>query len=86
MIQYRPQKGSLKDSMKEIKEFITEDEMKMHIAREFNRIIPKIRYQDITIVDTVIYDDRIDWEDMHYVMIGERNCVGFCNYPKKKEY
>ena len=85
MIIYRPQRGSLSESMREARLFADEDSMKSHIVREFDGVID---FGDIVIVGGPVNDDRIEWRDTRCVCVkaipGERCetplCVGFCSF------
>jgi hypothetical protein len=86
---YRPQRGSLFDAMKEVKEFNDVDEMKKFIVNDWSNNIAE---EDIVIDEKVVNDDRIGWQDTRYVCakkIGQEEyahpqCIGYCAtvYPK----
>lgn len=91
---YRPHRSTLEDSMKEIQEFNSEDEMKINIVNSWHGLIS---VEDIIIDDENIFSDkRIGWEDSRYVLIkrcgkdnylemyGRGQVIGICanTYPK----
>lgn len=86
---YRPQRGSLCDAMKEVKEFDGIEDMKKFIVLDWSNNISE---EDIVIDEKVVNDERIGWGDTRAVCakkIGEEEydhpqCIGFCAtiYPK----
>lgn len=96
MIWYRPQKGSLKDAMKEAKSYHNEDEMKKAVAEYWNLNIGTrkrvLEPEDVVIGKESTNDNRVGWKDVHTVCItrlreedfikeyGRPQCVGFCAY------
>lgn len=90
MIKYRPQRGSLQDSMKEMKTFTSVDDMFDYIVNEWNTMIPienpLINKEDLLITAPVCSDDRIEWNETRYVCVkrlGDVNyavpqAIGYC--------
>ena len=93
MIIYRPHRGSLAEAMEEAKEFNNEQEMKEHIANQWDGYIS---VDDIVITDNPHNDDRIGWKDTRYVctkrfgeqdniaVYGVPQCIGMCATEYKK--
>lgn len=87
MIIYRPQKGSLQESLAEKKEFNDENEMKRYLEKEWNGFI---KFEDIVVYGDPVGDKRIGWKDVRYVCtnkFGEEDnlkkygfpqCIGYC--------
>lgn len=93
MIIYRPHRGSLKDALKEAKEFDSIDEMKQYIYNDWKKLYLELNYkdapfevEDILIDNESIEDKRCGWHDTRYVCIKrmwEENynipqCIGMC--------
>ena len=91
MIVYRPVRGSLKESMKEVKEFNNEEEMKKYIVKQWDN---SFSVEDMVITDTQIDDDRIGWGKVKHVctkrfgnqdniaLYGTVQCIGMCTEKK----
>lgn len=83
-IKYRPQRGSLKESIQETREFSSIAEMFTAIATESHGLVS---VTDLSIGDDIINDERIGWKESRMVCTkryGELRyetpqCVGFCN-------
>lgn len=76
MIIYRPHKGSLDASLKEAKEFNTEQEMKEHIFHEWESLYRDLGFSvcpfeisDIVIKNEAKNDNRCGWYDTRYVCV-----------------
>jgi len=71
MIVFRPHRETLKEAMKEVKCFDTEDELKEYICKEWQDMFGKnvISKKDVIIQDEAISDKRIGWIDSRYVCI-----------------
>lgn len=93
MIIYRPQRGSLSDTLKDASEFQTEEEMKQSIYEEWSNYYLEIGYKnspfeidDIVIGSETFDDERCGWHDARYVCVkrmGEEvyetpQCIGMC--------
>lgn len=94
MIRYRPSRSFLTDSMKEIKEFNTVDEMKDYIVEDYNKRwnYDTLKFEDILIDSQIYYDDRIDWKSQYVCVkrigneIYERPiCIGTCDMGKRRK-
>lgn len=84
MIKFRPHRGSLAESMNEMKIFNTKEDM-------FNEIVANwkgfISYEDLSISEDYEKDNRIDWKEIRYVYtkrIGNKlydipQCIGMCS-------
>ena len=66
MFRYRPQRGSLEDSMREAKEFITMDQMFDYIVN--TDPFHLLRKEDLSISENLGKDDRIDWSECRNVL------------------
>ena len=85
MVKYRPQRGTLADSMSEAREFLDLEEMKNTIAMESNG---NFSADDLFIIAEGIKDSRIGWENVWMVCTKryagntytyeEPLCIGFC--------
>ena len=77
MFKYRPHRGSLDESMKEAKEFITMDQMFDYIVKfDPLQILQK---EDLYISEDHGKDIRIDWKESRYVMAKR---YGKNDYPQ----
>ena len=87
MIKYRPQRGSLAESISESKEFNTLDEMYDYIISEWNNIGELISKEDIYISENFSKDNRTDWIENRYVCLNRLgtlrfetpSCIGMCS-------
>ena len=87
-ILYRPQRGGLSESMAEVRQFDSIDDMKKVMVENSIAVwgVPMYGIDDIVIGDNIGADDRIGWENTHYVCVkryGETiydtpQCVGYC--------
>lgn len=78
VMKYRPQRGSLKESMESVVEFSgSKVDLLKILRREFKDIIS----DDVT-VKPYIYDDRIGWDT--YIVLIKNNAIGFTNGPIDK--
>ena len=69
---YKPQRGSLRDSLAEAAVFCTELEMKAAIAKSYNEVFSQELFapQDVDINQTYTFDDqRIGWTNCHQVLL-----------------
>lgn len=66
MFKYRPHRGSLDESMKEAKEFITMDQMFDYIVK--TDPLHVLQKEDLYISKDHCKDTRIDWSETRYVM------------------
>ena len=66
MFKYRPQRGTLEDSMKEAKEFITMDQMFDYIVK--SDPLHLLQKEDLSISEDLGKDDRIDWAETRNVL------------------
>lgn len=95
---YRPQRGSLQDSMKEMKTFKTEDEMFFFIAQELNSMLPGPHLiidekEDLVIMDDVGPDERIGWSETRLVCAKRMGpvryetpqAIGYCCFINDKD-
>ena len=71
MIKYRPHRGGLQESMAEMQEFETVDEMKQFIADEYNKYPAggRITSDDVSWSEDHGLDPRIGWEHWRYVIL-----------------
>lgn len=84
MIKYRPQKGSLEDSMAEMKIFSSKEEMFASIVNDWSGFIS---YDDLSITKDFGRDSRINLKETRYVCtrrIGSAvydtpQCIGMCS-------
>lgn len=84
MIKYRPQKGSLEDSIAEMKVFSSKEEMFASIVNDWSGFIS---YDDLSITKDFGRDSRINWKETRYVCtrrIGNAvydtpQCIGMCS-------
>jgi hypothetical protein len=93
---FRPHRGSLKDAMKEVKEFDNEDEMKRYVVKQWDSYFD---ITDVVIMDDTHEDNRIGWKDARFVcmkrlgkkdfmdLYGAPQCVGMCatDYKDKRK-
>lgn len=56
MALYRPQRGTLKEAMKEVVEVANLDELKAHLKKEWNMNVEDVKIEYYT------YDERIKWD------------------------
>lgn len=85
---YRPQRGSLEDSMREavpIKDF---DALVAHLQKEHDRYpvatgLPRPSHENVEVRDYEIFDERIGW--ITYIVTIENNGWGFTNGPLEKK-
>lgn len=77
MIIYRPQRGTLEESMNQAIEFENEYEMKQHIVRDFKGFVSE---DDILLSDEVIEDDRVNWRDTRKVFISRYGDQVYTNH------
>ena len=72
---------SIYDSLDQIKEFETVEEMKKYLCNLPNRLI-KITVNDIEIDNERVYkDERLGWEDKRYVCLKKDDqtwVIGYC--------
>lgn len=88
MILFRPQRGALADSMKEVKRFNSFDEMKRFLVREYAHNFSE---SDVVVSGKPVYDSRINWKATRYVcvkkfagrdyikMYGCPQAIGYCS-------
>ncbi len=82
-VKYRPQRGSLEDSMKEEKEFNSIEEMFVYISELYDGMILP---DDLCISGESLIDNRTDWKETRYVCTkrfdGDEydtpQCIGMC--------
>lgn len=84
MIQYRPQRGGLAASMREMKTFFDWKEFLVHIAKEWDQAFPGNKIGDVfDDVEVKKYgtgiDERIGW-DTHIVTV-KGYVIGFTDGP-----
>lgn len=87
MIKYRPHRSTLREAMKEAKEFETVDEMYDYIVSNWNRDKELIAKENLSIGEKLGKDPRIDWKETRYVLINrigdeiydEPQCIGMCS-------
>ena len=85
MINYRPHRGSLVDSMDESQEFVSEIDMMKYIIKQWSNFLS---IESLSIDPKSMDDDRIGWHDSHYVCTSRMGddiyetpqCIGICNY------
>ncbi|ADO59641.2 hypothetical protein [Paenibacillus polymyxa] len=83
---YRPHKGSLEESMKQAKEFLSMREMKEYIVKDWNNLFD---IEDIVIKEDAHLDDRIGWNDVRLVTIkrlGEQDNMELYGCPQAIGY
>lgn len=70
MVWYRPHRGSLSDAMREAKQFLSVDEMKNAICRDFMEQygFPLVDACDITLSEPIGDDERVGWKNVQYVL------------------
>ena len=69
---YKPQRGSLRDSLVEAAIFCTESQMKAAVAKSYNEVFAQELFtpQNVEINQTYTFDDpRIGWTDCHQVLL-----------------
>lgn len=88
MVKYRPQRGSLSESVKNQREFNNLDEMCDHVLSIWNksdmRLIGK---DDMEISKDFGPDERVGWKETRYICIkrmGDQKydppqCIGYCS-------
>lgn len=78
MIIFRPQRGSLKEAMREVQEFESENDLQKHVANWWNSLgTSTVSEADVSFGKESIADYRIGWLDTRYVLLN--GCaVGFC--------
>lgn len=84
MIKFRPHKGSLAESMSEMKIFDSEEDMFNAIVADWNGTIS---YEDLSVTENLGKDNRIDWKETRHVcakQIGSEvydtpQCIGMCS-------
>ena len=85
-IKYRPVRGLLEDSMKEVHEFDTLQEMKEYIYKQEHE---GWDHGELFSIDQIIIEDpdgddnRIGWKNVRYVRTArygedKGGCIGFC--------
>ena len=86
-IKFRHHRGSLEESIKTLREFKTEEEMKQYISNEWGGAVKE---EDIVIDKDTGEDKRIGWKNTHYVCVNKINgidyikkygspqCIGMC--------
>lgn len=77
MIKYRPHRGGLSESMEEVVEIATKDNLVKILLKNYAPHITNITLDNVYI-RPYGYDDRIDW-DTHIVTIDGLGAVGFTN-------
>lgn len=87
---YRPQRGSLADAMKEVKEFTTVKGMFDYIVKQWTNACDRAPFGvDDLSIRYYCYDDRIDWET--YLICTDRmfkekydypQAIGFCTFKE----
>ena len=92
MIKYRPNRSSLAESIAEIKEFNSVDELKSYVIADWHRNFPMKFFtsDDIIIGDVQGNDGRFGWKNVRQVsvkrigsedyikMYGCPYCLGWC--------
>ena len=69
---YKPQRGSLRDSLVEAAIFCTESQMKAAVAKSYNEVFAQELFtpQNVEINQTYTFDDpRIGWTNCHQVLL-----------------
>lgn len=94
MIIYRPHRELLDEAMKHAVEFETVEDMKKYIVKQHTDEIfgEMVSYQDISLDNRVVNDNRIGWRDTRYVLASRFGadkgirCIGMCatDYDKKE--
>jgi hypothetical protein len=74
-MKFRPQRGSLKESMAEVVEVSTRAEL-LSVLRKLYAPVPVTRFE----IRYYCYDARIDWET-YLVTIPENVAVGYTDGP-----
>ena len=79
---YKPQRGSLRDSLAEAAVFCSEEQLKAAVAQSYNEVFAQafLTPQHIEINRTYAFDDsRIGWTNCHQVLLkvnGNSYAVG----------
>ena len=94
MVAYRPHRGALVDSLKEMKIFNTSEEMMEYIEKNNsqlldylsgfkNKLIPLHENKRLSIDDKVRFDERCGWNTRYVLSYG--NCIGMCDLDYKEK-
>lgn len=68
MLIYRPHRSSLAEAMKKARTFNSFEDIKNYVANEWNNLWGyQILNPDDIVLDEEFHDDRIGWEDVHYL-------------------
>jgi hypothetical protein len=73
MIKFRPHRGGFAESMAEVREFATDQELMNHIKTSM-LFSPCDNF--VMLIKPYIYDDRNGW-DTHIVMVKDYGVAGF---------
>lgn len=84
-IKYRPHRGSLKDSFKEMRTFDTVDAMLDYIVSNSDMFFAK---ENLSISENYGRDPRIDWKENRHIrtskygdmLYQEPQCIGMCSF------
>lgn len=87
MIKYRPNRGTLRDSMEEEKEFASIDEMFEHIILCWNNHGTLFTKDNLSISNNIGKDHRIEWKETRYICTNRMGneiyqtpqCIGMCS-------
>ena len=93
MLIYRPHRSSLAEAMKKARTFNSFEDIKNYVANEWNNLWGyQILNPDDIVLGEEFHDDRIGWEDVHYLCakkIGHEDymeeygcpqCIGFVGW------
>lgn len=84
MIKFRPHRGGLAESMREMKIFDSKEDMFNAIVTNWNGFIS---YEDLSVSEDYGKDSRIDWKETRYVctkrmgneLYNIPQCIGMCS-------
>lgn len=84
-IKYRPHRGTLRESIKEMKTFDTVDAMLDYIVANSDMLFSK---GDLSISENYGCDPRIDWKENRHIrtskygdmLYQEPQCIGMCSF------
>lgn len=84
-IKYRPHRGTLRESIKEMKTFDTVDAMLDYIVSNSDMLFSK---ENLSISKNYGHDTRIDWKENRHIrttmygniLFKEPQCIGMCSF------
>lgn len=69
---YKPQRGSLRDSLAEVAVFVSEEQLKAAVAKSYNEVFEQELFSphNVEINQTYTFDDpRIGWTNCYQVLL-----------------